>query len=197
MWLIVKANDGEFNFKQLKAGEYPARCIRVIDLWTKEKEYLWQKKDTHEVSIWFEFPEELEVFDKEKWEQPYFLSKYFTLSLWEKANLRKFLESWRGRPFTGEELLGFDLKNLLWKSCYIQIMKVTTKDWNERSVINSILPLPKNMEIPDQINESIFFSFEDLKENWDEKILETLGEKTIERIKSSKEYINYLNVFDE
>ena len=51
-------------------------------------------------------PDEKAIFDEEKGLQPFVLSKGHTLSLYEKANLRHNLESWRGKQFTAEEWPG-------------------------------------------------------------------------------------------
>ena len=40
------------------------------------------------------------------------ISATYTLSLGERSNLRKMLESWRSRAFTPEELQGFDLEKV-------------------------------------------------------------------------------------
>ena len=45
--------------------------------------------------------------------KPHQASKRYTLSLHEKAALRKDLESWRGRPFTAQELEGFDVEQVI------------------------------------------------------------------------------------
>ncbi|MHA1379626.1 MAG: hypothetical protein ACTSRG_14730 [Candidatus Helarchaeota archaeon] len=44
------------------------------------------------------------------------------MSLHAKATMRKFLESWRGKKFTKEELEGFDLQKILGKPCQLQII---------------------------------------------------------------------------
>jgi hypothetical protein len=45
----------------------------------------------------------------------------FTLSLHEKASLRKILQSWRGKAFTPEELKKFDVTTILGKPCLITV----------------------------------------------------------------------------
>ena len=173
-------------FKRIAPWTYPARCIRIIDLGTHETEWKGKKRDTHEVMIGFEFPTELDVFNEEKWEEPFFLSKYFTLSLGEKANLRKFLENWRGKAFTEDELKGFDLEKLIWVPALVNVIEVQTKSGDTRSVIGGATTLPKGMEVPAQINDSLIFS---LEENAvDQTVLEKLWEKTQEKIKWSNEY---------
>lgn len=50
------------------------------------------------------------------------ISKEYTMSLNDKANLRGVLESWRGKKFTEEELEGFDPEVLLGKLCTVQVI---------------------------------------------------------------------------
>jgi hypothetical protein len=59
--------------------------------------------------ITWELPTELEVFHEEKGEEPYVVSKTYTLSMHEKATLRRDLESWRGQGFTEKEAEAFIL----------------------------------------------------------------------------------------
>jgi len=74
-----------------------------------------------------------------------------TLSLSEKANLRPFLESWRGKKFTAEEIRGFDITAVAGKPAYLNIIH-ETKQKNGKAVtyanIASIMPLPKGMPKP-------------------------------------------------
>jgi len=56
--------------------------------------------------------------------RPYLVHKRYTCSLHEKSGLCKDLEAWRGKPFTPEELLGFDLENLLGKPCMLSVIHV-------------------------------------------------------------------------
>jgi hypothetical protein len=85
-------------------------------------------------------------------------------------------------------LAWFDLTNLIWVEAMISIIEVTNKDWQKRNVIGSATRLPKGMECPPQINESIVFSLDWI--DFDENILNKLWNKTIEKIKQSKEYQN-------
>jgi hypothetical protein len=71
------------------------------------------------------------------------VSKFYTLSLNEKANLRKDLESWRGKAFSDAEIEnGFDIEKLIGANCYLNI----AQNDKGKSVISAINPLPKGME---------------------------------------------------
>jgi hypothetical protein len=46
-------------------------------------------------------------------EKPYYVNIEFTLSTAKKANLRKFLEDWRGKDYTDEEAAEVELTKLI------------------------------------------------------------------------------------
>lgn len=54
------------------------------------------------------------------------------------------LESWRGKPFTPEELAGFDLKNVLGLSCFVGVVHETKGDKTYANLA-SVMKLPKGM----------------------------------------------------
>jgi hypothetical protein len=56
--------------------------------------------------------------------RPFTISKTYTLSLHEKSTLYKDLRAWRGRPFSSEELKGFDLERLIGASCQVLVTHV-------------------------------------------------------------------------
>ncbi len=87
-----------------------------------------------------------ELAEKMTDNRPFMISKNYTISLNEKANLRKDLESWRGRPFTAEELDGFDLEKLKGINCLLNIVEATSKQGKKYAKIASITPLMKGME---------------------------------------------------
>jgi hypothetical protein len=64
----------------------------------------------------------------------------YTLSLSDKANLRKHLEAWRGRKFTPLELRGFDLENLIGVNCQIQVIHNISDDGRTFANVQAIVP---------------------------------------------------------
>jgi hypothetical protein len=77
--------------------------------------------------------------------KPFLIQKRYTLSLHEKANLRKDLESWRGRSFTPEELIKFDVETIIGKNAQLNIQHIT-KDGKTYANVVSIVPLGKTMQ---------------------------------------------------
>ena len=170
----------------IPSGNYVARCYKMIEIGTVPTEYLGQEKMTHKVRFGWELPTELKVFNPEKGEQPLVIDKEYTLSLADKANLRKDLKSWRGKDFTDAEAEAFDVTKLLGVQCLINIIHINGKKDPTKvyEAIGSISPLPKGMECPKQINPTFVFDFE----NFDFSKYNSLPQFIREKIATSNEY---------
>lgn len=138
-----------------------ARCYSIIDLGTQTTTGAFGTKEQRKIRVIWELPDEKAVFDEAKGEEPFTIAKEYTLSLYEKANLRHDLESWRGKPFTAEELKGFDISKLIGAPCLLSIIHKTAKSGNEYAAIASVSSLPKGMKCPDQYNKRVEYSIED------------------------------------
>ena len=92
--------------------------------------------------------------------QPFTTSKFYTLSLHEKANLRNILKNWRGRDFTDAELKGFDLKTVLGAPCMISI----THNEKGRSEVGGVMALPRGTTVPDAVNPTVYFSLDEFSQ---------------------------------
>lgn len=74
----------------------------------------------------------------------------FTISMGKKANLRKFLESWRGKTYTEEQALaGVELHKLVGHPALVSVEHRTSQQGRTYANIASIAPLPKGMPKPD------------------------------------------------
>jgi len=149
------ADNGGGDFAQAPAGTHVARCIKLIDIGTQFGEYQGKPNSKRQVVIGFELPNEL-MTEGDFAGKPFFVSKYYTASLSEKANLRKDLVNWRGREFTAEELMGFESKNILGKPCMIQL----TPNDKGKVRVTGVMQLPKGTTVPPQVTPSFYFSLE-------------------------------------
>lgn len=163
------------------AGNHVARCIGLIDLGTQEETYQGKPKRQRKILIKWETPLETKVFKEENGEQPYIISKEYTMSLADKSNLKKDLESWRGRAFTEQELAGFDLKNVLGVPCLVNVIH----NDNGYAKITNVSPLPKGTTCPEAIN--VPFQYFSLDE-FDKVAFDSLSEFWKKKIESSPEY---------
>jgi hypothetical protein len=158
----------------------------MVEIGTVEEEFLGLKKNMHKVRIGWELPTELKIFNPEKGEQPCIIDKEYTLSLADKANLRKDLQSWRGKAFTDEEAEAFDITKLLGVPCMLNIIHVQGKKDPTKTyqAIGSVSPMPKGLICPPQVNETFVFDFE----NFDETKFLTLPDFIKEQIVKTPEY---------
>lgn len=169
----------------LPAGNYIARCYSMIHIGTVEEDILGEKKLLNKCRITWELPTEMRVFSEDKGEQPIVISKEYTLSMHEKATLRRDLESWRGKSFTEEQAKQFDITKLLGVPCMLNIIHKTTKQGSTFAVISNISSVPKGFVCPEQINPTFEWNFED---KYDEFALNSFPDFIKDKIKSSDEY---------
>ena len=178
MALTVSEPQGS-NFTPCPAGTYPARMVQLLDLGTQISDFQGETKAAHKLLLTFEICDPETSRDDGK---PFTISKRFTASLHEKAGLRKTLESWRGRPFSPEELRGFNLQNVLGKPCLLSVVQEQKGD-RTYSNIASIMGLPKGMTCPEPSNTPA--SFDLSKPDWD--TFDSLSERLQEQIAESPE----------
>jgi hypothetical protein len=156
------ASDKGGDFTPAPAGTHRAVCVALIDLGTQHGEYQGQPNARNQVIIRWELSDEL-MSDG----QPFVVSGFYTNSLSEKSKLRPLLESWRGRPFTAEELEGFDLQAILGKPC---LLSVIHKEGKAR--VSSAAALTKGMDKPVAKNDLQSFWIEE----WDQGAFDGLPE---------------------
>src|SRR3989304_2084867 len=107
MTLIAKEN--RRNWTQAPEGLHQAVCVDVIDLGLVKTE--WGEKPKvrliFQIALFNDDESEQYNPDFTEGDRRFEVRRDFGLSLSEKSLLRPFLESWRGRKFTKEELEGF------------------------------------------------------------------------------------------
>ncbi len=143
------------------AGAHIARCVRVIDLGVQKDEGgKFGPKCNQKLLLTWELPNELHTFKEEEGPQPFHVTSEYTVFLSEKANLRKHLESWRGRPFTAAELEAFDVGKLLGAPCLLNVIHKTGSNGNTYGNVASLSPMPKGMQCPPAITEPVKYEIE-------------------------------------
>lgn len=177
---------GGGDFEQPPAGTHIARCIKMIDIGTQRGEYQGKANSKRQVIIGFELPLEL-LTEGDAAGKPFTVSRFYTASLSEKANLRKDLANWRGRDFTQQELLGFDSKNILDKACMLSL----TPNDKGKVRLTGIMSLPKGSVIPPRINPLVYFSLE--PGEFDQAVFDGLSDGIKKFIVASPEYTNAKN----
>lgn len=170
---------GGGDFQQAPIGTHAGRCIRLIDLGTQEGEYQGKPNLRNQVLVMFELPNEMMDTDPPK---PFIVSKFYTNSLGEKANLRKDLVTWRGRDFTADELRRFDLQAVLSAPCLLSV--VPKGEGKDGVKIAGVMKVPKGQEIPAAHNEAWAFWLDE----FDPARFESLSDGIKKIIQKSPEY---------
>ena len=176
---VEKSND----FTPTPAGVHKAVCNRFVDLGTHEDNGQFGLRTRREIMIsWLIPAERIEIDGKDL---PLIHNQYFTWSMHEKANLRKSLESWRGRPFGERDFAGppdgFDTKKLIGVGCQLQIMH----NENGKAKLTAILPLTKD-DWPQIEGQTTYFQMQTLPLDMD--AFGRLSKFHQEKIKSSPEW---------
>ena len=202
MALIAKETGGGGEFTPVPQGMHLARCYRVVDLGTQETTYLGTVKHLPKVMLQFEVHGEDDegksiVTAKN---EPMSISKNFTLSLAEKATLRKDLQTWRGREFTAEELRGFELKNVLGAWAMVSVIKAmgnNGKEYTNIAAIMSVPPAIKKAGLPEGHNELKMFSIDEpdmtLFDSFSNGLKEKIGKSPEWQARSGQQYAKEQN----
>lgn len=182
----IYATNSGIKRELIPAGNYVGRCYQMIHIGTVAEFFNGEPKNLNKVRIGWELPTERRVFKEENGEQPFVVSKEFTLSMNEKSNLRKMLASWRGKDFSEDEAKKFDITKLLGVPCMINVIHKPKA--SDPSVIYeqiaTVSPVPKGLKVPDQENENMVLSYAQF--DWD--VFERLPDFLKDKIKSSVEF---------
>lgn len=179
MSLIAKSNGGSA-MSPIEAGTHPAVCYGLIDI--GEQLNAKYNKLARKCIVMFEIPGET-FTDADGREMPRTINITYTMSLHEKSALYRDLISWRGRPFTDEELAGFNLVNIVGAPCLLSIVH-NERNGNTYADINGIMKLPKGFLATPPARDKIIFDL-------DEAPLETIDSLPVwvqNRIRESETY---------
>ena len=166
------------DFELAPEGPHVGRCIKIIDLGTQHNIHWdkWQKK------VMFTFELTNTAMEDGR---PFIITNVYTASMHSKSNLRKDLESWRGKSFSDEAASSFDILNCLNVPAFLNIVHNTTGD-NTYANIKAIMPLPRETVCPEPKNEIFFINLAEFNDDTFKK----LSEKMQEKIMKCKEWEN-------
>ncbi|MFA6213520.1 MAG: hypothetical protein WC714_29050 [Candidatus Obscuribacterales bacterium] len=169
---------GGGDFQQAPAGSHIARCIRIVDLGTQKNEYQGVVNHKSQVLVSWELCHEMMDIDGQQ--KPFIVSKFYTNSLNEKANLRHDLINWRGREFSPEELNKFDLQSILGAPCILSVVH------NEKgkAKVEGVLKLTKGTVAPEAQNKPYAFWLDEFERN----VFDALSDGIKAIIEKSPEY---------
>jgi len=176
-------------FESTPPGMHLARCYRIVDLGTQKTEYMGQVKFLHKIMLGWEIHTTKEDGTTLKMRdgRPFAMFKNYTLSWSEKANLRLDLQSWRGKPFTQEEMRRFDLETVLGAWCLLNVIERPGKDGKTYVNIDTVTPVPSMMKkagLPEGVNKIEMFNLDN--PNWN--MFETFSDNLKVKIMASPEF---------
>ncbi len=140
---------GGAEFLPHEAGSFIAICHDVVDMGERLKSYAGKNPYlAPTVTLAFRTNSDGPTYDPPL---PNDVFAEYAISTGSKANLRKIVEQWRGKPYTDEELEasgGIPLHKLHGKPCVINVGHKTSGGGNTYTVVLSISPLTKGMPTP-------------------------------------------------
>lgn len=167
---LIATDKGGADFQITPEGSYVGRCYKIIDLGTQTTNGQFGTKDQHKVMISWELLDDPKMEDG----RPFSVTQWYTVSLHEKAKLRADLEAWRGKKFTSEELLGFNLDSVIGAYCMIQVVHDETGKYANVNAIMSYKgekPRPINDNVVFDIDEPDMEVFNAMSDNMKAKIM--------------------------
>lgn len=171
---FTSSNDTK-EFENPSVGSHNATLIQVIDLGTQVQIWEVEEKRANKVLLVWELDEKM------KDGKPFVAHREFTTSLHEKASLRTFLEGWRGRKFTSDEIRVFTLEKMLNASALLSlVMSKNGKYVNVSSASKLMAGMPKIVPV----NPVFYFDME----NYDAEVFNKIWPWVQKKIQASPQY---------
>lgn len=179
---IIAREPEQKEFELIPVGNHVARCFQMIQMGTHKVENMGKESLKEKVRITWELSNELREDGK-----PFVIGKEYTLTMSDMGNLRPMLESWRGQAFTPDEAKAFNITKVLGVPCLINVIHEKSKKDASKVYANiaGITPLPKGMEMPAQINDTLIITIEDFV---DPELSKKVPEFVFKKIQESQEY---------
>lgn len=130
---------GTANYRPCPEGVAQAVIVDVVDLGKVKSTFGDEEKLTHKIAVVFQIDERRDDG------QRFHIWKRYTLSLHERATLRKDIETLRGRKFTPEEVEdGFETEDMVGWNALVTVVHNQVGDRTYAN-ITAVAPLMKGM----------------------------------------------------
>lgn len=177
MGFTIKTTAAGGDFTLAPAGTHNAVCTRLIDLGTDDGGLYGPKR---QIMIGWELEERDPTFDNAR----FMVFGYYTLSMNEKANLRKLLTGWRGKDYADDE--DVDIASIVGRPCMLTVVHAQNQQGNTRAKVNAASPLPKGLEALTPEGDTICLNLE--PGEFDSAEFEKLSERLQERLRQTPEW---------
>lgn len=176
---------GGGTFDPVPEGPHPAVCDMFVDLGMQETSGKFAGKVQHKIYLRWQIPSLRLAYEKDgvQIEGPMTIGAKYTLSLHEKAGLRKILKTWRGRDFTPDELRKFDVTTILGAPCIVSVSHAPKDGGGVYANIDAVMKLMPGMATPALEGEPLLYdadnlgTFEKLRP-WLQEVIK--GQKSLE-----------------
>lgn len=178
------APKSESTFDLVPAGNHVARVYRFLHLGTAPETYMGEEKMMNKIMIGFELLNETKVFKEERGPEPYVISREYTLSMGEKANLRKLVEGMYGVALQDGEADAFDLMGLVGEACLLNVVHKKSEKGTTYAMIQGASPIPKGMTVPPAHNKPQVLEYA----SWNEDLFRSFPDFIKEKFAKSVEF---------
>lgn len=138
------------DFKPVPVGAHIGVCTGLVDVGLQGG---GQFEPAYKVVISWSLPGQLTDAGK-----PMTISQTYTNSMNKKANLRKLIESWFGKPLPTEEAANnFELKALLGRTCLVNVVHKESGGKTYANV-NGVMPIPAGIPKPEAPKDFLYYS---------------------------------------
>lgn len=151
-------------------GTYKGRLVGIFDLGTQEGGQFAAKHQA--LLLWELFKGNRPLVDSQGTQHT--ASKFFTLSLNEKASLRAAVESIRGSAIPNDE--EFDISELLGTGCRLQLVDYVKQSGNPGVKIKSIMALDDDEVLPRSSTRTVLFEITSTRCNIPKDVPEWVAE---------------------
>ncbi|MDP6651055.1 MAG: hypothetical protein QGF90_02920 [Gammaproteobacteria bacterium] len=146
----------EGNFELLPEATHLAVCDMIVNLGLQPS--VWSGKTSFKPKVYFRWQVPAKRITIDDKDLPMVIGSTYTLSLSEKANLRRDVETWLGRALTIPEVAGeFELDSLLGKACQVSVTHNKKEDRTYANVA-AVIALPDGIPAPLLEGESLLFN---------------------------------------
>ena len=166
-------SSGGGDYENAPAGNHVARLYSIVDI--GDQEYT-DPSGTVKVQRKAVYSFEL-VNERMSDGRPFVVSKFYTCSLHEKANLLADLNSLRGVKMTQEDKDRFDDQALLAIPCMVNVVHAEKSGGGVQVKVSGLSAVPKGLAVPDQVNPLVYFDLDNQLPNMIDLVPDWIKEK--------------------
>lgn len=152
------ADNGKF---LVPSGSHIALCNLVVYLGIQPGSGKYPEPKP-QLLIGWELPHEIIEYEKDgkQLKGPRVINKTYTASMGKKSNLRKDLESWRGKAFGEGEAGSFDISKVLGVGCMLNVIHSQGSEKTYANV-SSVSGVPKGTVLPGFATKPLYYGPDD------------------------------------